>query len=429
MKFTVFTLGCKVNQYESQAVTELFEKLGYGQASAAEIPDVIFINSCSVTAESDRKTRQAVRKYRTKYPNAVIVLMGCMTSAHPATADDLPEADIVIGNHAHAELPALVEQYLRQGQRIIKIGRHEKNEAYSTPSIEGFSEHTRAFMKIEDGCDRFCTYCVIPYARGFVRSRQLDDIKEEALSLAKSGYREVVLVGINLSSYGKDNGLNLYDAVRTVASVDGIDRVRLGSLEPDLMDDTLLNNLKGLDKFCPQFHLSLQSGCDATLKRMNRRYDSAFYYDLISRIRSIFENPAITTDIMVGFAGETTEEFRESLFFAKKVGFAKSHIFAYSRRAGTVADKMPNQVTGAVKQARSREMIEVTRKSENEFLATQCGKIAQVLFETSENDEYVGYTENYTPVRVKSTDNLCGKIIRVKITAAENGYCVGEVIE
>ena len=429
MKFTVFTLGCKVNQYESQAVTELFEALGYGKATATDIPDIVFVNSCSVTAESDRKTRQAVRKYRAKYPNAVIVLMGCMTSAQPSTADELPEADVVIGNKAHNELPALLEQYLRRKQRIVKIGEHKRNEEYFTPQITDFSEHTRAFMKIEDGCDRFCTYCIIPYARGFVRSRSIEDITAEANALAKNGYREIVLVGINLSSYGKDNGLNLYDAVKAVAETSGIERVRLGSLEPDLMDNALLEGLAKIDKFCPQFHLSLQSGCDATLKRMNRHYDSAFYFDLVSRIRKIFVNSAITTDIMVGFPGESEQEFCESLEFVKRVGFAKSHIFAYSRRKGTVADKMSGQLTNAQKAERSKKMIEATTKSETEFLQGQCPSVAEVLFETYENGFSVGYTRNYTPVKVKGSSALCGKIFKVRLSSVEDGGCVGEIIE
>lgn len=428
MKFIITTLGCKVNQYESQAVTELFEKNGYTYAAENEVPDIVFVNSCSVTAESDRKTRQTVRKFRVKYPNAVIVLMGCMTSAHPETADFLPEADIITGNRNHFELPDMIERFLNGKKRIVNIACHTKSEEYITPPITDFSEHTRAFMKIEDGCDCYCAYCIIPYARGFVRSRKLSDIKTEAEALAENGYKEIVLVGINLSSYGKENGLNLYDAVSTVAEVSGIKRVRLGSLEPDLMTDELLLKLKTVKKFCPQFHLSLQSGCDETLKRMNRKYNSEFYYDLITRIRKIFNNAAITTDIMVGFPGETEEEFEKSVLFAQKAEFAKSHIFAYSRRKGTVADKMPNQISNSEKAERSRKMIAVTQYSEIDFLNSQCGKIENVLFETKQGSIYNGYTENYVPVNVKSNTDLCGKILEVKITQVENNCCIGEII-
>ncbi len=429
MKFTVFTLGCKVNQYESQAVAELLEKQGYGQAAFHETPDIVIVNSCSVTAESDRKTRQTVRKFRAKYPNATIVLMGCMTSAHPNTADELPEADIVMGNREHKKLISLINEFSAAKRRIVDVEKHEKNEEYSALSITDFSEHTRAFMKIEDGCDRFCTYCIIPYARGFVRSRDIESIRQEAKDLADNGYREVVLVGINLSSYGKDNGLNLYDAVKAVAETEGIKRVRLGSLEPDLMDDALLENLKTVDKFCPQFHLSLQSGCDATLKRMNRHYDSAFYYDLVSRIRAVFENSAITTDIMVGFAGETAEEFECSLQFAEKVGFAKSHIFAYSRRKGTVADKMSGQISNSEKAERSRRMIDLTKRSEQAFLASQIGKTAKVLIETNDNGWLFGYTENYTPVKLKGSADMCGEIKTVHLQNASDGCVLGKILD
>lgn len=429
MKFTIFTLGCKVNQYESQAVAEILENSGYGQALSHEIPDIVIVNSCSVTAESDRKTRQAVRKYRAKFPGAIIVLMGCMTSAIPETEKELPEADIVIGNSEHFKLLKLIEEFSKTNKRIVDIKRHKKGEAYSDLSVSGFATHTRAFMKIEDGCDRFCTYCIIPYARGFVRSRSIDEIKREALALSLSGYKEIVLVGINLSSYGKDNGLTLFDAVSSVAEIKGIERVRLGSLEPDLMSDTLLKNLKTVDKFCPQFHLSLQSGSDATLKRMNRHYDTAFYYDLVKRIRNTFENSAITTDIMVGFPGETEEEFKESLEFAKKVGFANSHIFAYSRRKGTVADKMPNQISNVDKALRSKQMAELTKKSEGQFLESQCERNARVLFETYQEGFVSGYTENYTYVKAKGEEDFCGKILDIKIISAKEDYVIGEIRE
>ena len=427
MKFTVYTLGCKVNQYESQAVSELFQNNGFALADKNEAPDIVFINSCSVTAESDRKTRQVVRRYRAKYPKAVIVLMGCMTSAHPETADELPEADIVIGNKNHEVLLSKVSGFFAERKRLVEIAKHERNECYHTPTITDFSEHTRAFMKIEDGCDRYCTYCIIPYARGFVRSRDLESIKSEAQALAEKGYKEIVLVGINLSSYGKDNGLNLYDAVKAVADTVGIERVRLGSLEPDLMTDELLYNLSNVEKFCPHFHLSLQSGSDSTLKRMNRRYDTAFYYDLVSRIRAIFKDAAITTDIMVGFAGETEEEFAESLAFAKKVGFASAHIFAYSRRKGTVAEKMSGQVKNAEKQHRSRKMIALTKQSEAQFLSQFVGFTVEVLAETVEGDWVSGYTPNYIAVSFKGDGTLCGKIINIKIISVTEGRLVGEI--
>ncbi len=427
MNISFYTLGCKVNQYETQCLAELFKKSGYTVVDNNVPVDVFVVNSCTVTAESDRKSRQMLRRFRKKNPSAVLVLTGCMPQAFPNVADMLTEADIVAGNTAPADLPGLVEQFFKEGERIVHIGRHEKKEKFNTPSVESFGEHTRAFMKIQDGCDRYCTYCIIPSARGDIRSKSLDDIKVEAQHLADNGFCEVVLVGINLTSFGRDTGYNLCDAVDAVAQVDGIRRVRLGSLEPDHISDTVLERLSGQSKFCPQFHLSLQSGSDATLKRMNRHYDTAFYLDLVNRIRSKFDNAAITTDIMVGFAGESEQEFNENLQFAQKIGFAGAHVFAYSRRAGTVAYGLPNQVSNSDKEKRSREMIKACKVCEQEFLNSQLQKSVNVLFETVDNNIYSGYSENYTPVKLKSDTDLRGKIIRVRLTAAHDGYCEAEI--
>ncbi len=428
MNISFYTLGCKVNQYETQCMTECFTNRGYTVVDNNVPADVFVINSCTVTAESDRKSRQMLRRFRKMNPEAVMVLTGCMPQAFPTDSAALAEADIVSGNTDPALLPQLVEQFMRGGERIVHIGQHMRDEKFNTPSIKQFSEHTRAFMKIQDGCDRYCTYCIIPTARGNIRSRSIEDIEAEARALADAGFCEVVLVGINLTSFGRDTGLNLCDAVDAVARVEGIKRIRLGSLEPDHISDEMLERLSNQDKFCAQFHLSLQSGCDKTLRRMNRHYDSAFYFDLVGRIRKIFKNAAITTDVMVGFAGEDETEFSENLEFAKKVGFAKTHVFAYSRRAGTVAYSLPNQVTRAEKERRSREMIAVTNASEQAFLKNQCGKTFSVLFETEDNNIYSGYTENYTYVKVRSEKNLCGQIADVKLISADNGYCEGELV-
>lgn len=427
MNIAFYTLGCKVNQYETQCMTELFCENGYVLAPSGAVPDVFVINSCTVTAESDRKTRQAVRRARKKYPSAVIVLTGCMPQAFPDDACLLPDADIIVGNTQYTLLPEFVQEFLNSKQQIVRVNKHLPDERFNTPQITTFSEHTRAFMKIQDGCDRYCTYCIIPSARGVIRSKNLEEIKTEAEHLAANGFCEIVLVGINLTSYGRDTGHNICDAVKTVAGVGGIKRIRLGSLEPDHISDEILACLACEPKFCPQFHLSLQSGCDATLKRMNRRYDTAFYYDLVTRIRSAFKNAAITTDIMVGFAGETEQEFRESLAFAKKVKFASAHIFSYSRRRGTVAYNLPNQVTNAEKECRSREMIAATKASSEEFLAMQKGTSAQVLVERKADGFYTGYTENYTPVKILSNTDICGKTVNVKIISADKDYCIGEI--
>lgn len=419
------TLGCKVNQYESEAMREALLNLGHTNDKNSPV-DAVVINSCTVTAESDRKTRQFVRRMRRAYPVAIIVLTGCMVQAFPEEAKNLTEADIIIGNRDISKVIEAIKNY--NSNRIFNVEEHKNGDKYNTICLSNFNERTRAFMKIQDGCDRFCTYCIIPFARGRVRSRAVSDIKFEAERLAKNGFCEIVLVGINLTSYGKGENFDLCDAVDAVCEVDGIKRVRLGSLEPDHITDEMLNRFKSQPKFCPQFHLSLQSGCDETLKRMNRHYDSAFYKDLVNRIRSIFDNAAITTDIMVGFAGETDDEFNDSLTFAKKIGFARAHIFAYSRRSGTVAAGLKAQVSNAEKQARAHIMAEATKQTEIEFLKSQIGNVYPVLFETQENAQAEGYTSNYTRVVVNTQTSLTGQILDVLIKSVKDDYCIGEII-
>ena len=428
MKAAFYTLGCKVNQYETQSMREQLSAFGIDCADSFKDADIVIINSCTVTAESDRKTRQAVRRFRKNCPAAIIVLCGCVPAAFPNIADELPEADIIFSNSGDGKLPHLIKAHLETKERIVDINPHKKGEKYCTPSIKDFSERTRAFVKIEDGCDRFCSYCIIPTARGRVRSRSVEDIKTEVTALSQKGFCEVVLVGINLSAYGKDTGLTLCDAVSAVAEVDGIKRIRLGSLEPDHISEEMLIRLKAEEKFCPQFHLSLQSGCDATLLRMNRHYDAAFYRELVGRIRKIFPDCSITTDIMVGFAGETEEDFEASVRFAYEIGFAKAHIFSYSRRKGTRADTYDNQVESAVKAKRSQIMITECGKCEKKFIESQIGRIFPVLFEQYENGFCEGYTPNYTRVRVKSDKSICGQILDVKLLSREGECCIGEII-
>ncbi len=419
------TLGCKVNQYETEAMREALQNLGHTNDKSLPI-DAVIINSCTVTAESDRKTRQLVRRMRRQYPNAIIALTGCMVQAFPDEANNLLDADIVIGNRDVSKIVNAINQY--DNKRIFEISEHRSGDLYNTIGLSSFNERTRAFMKIQDGCDRFCTYCIIPFARGRVRSRSVTEIKNEAKRLANNGFGEIVLVGINLTSYGKGENFDLCDAIDAVCEVDGIKRVRLGSLEPDHITDEMLSRMKAQPKFCPQFHLSLQSGCDNTLKRMNRHYDTRFYEDLVKRIHAIFTDAAITTDIMVGFAGETDEEFHESVEFAKKIGFARAHIFAYSRRSGTVAAGLKTQVSNAEKQRRARLMTEATKQTETEFLKAQIGNVYPVLFESQDNAVAQGYTPNYTRVIVNTNQTLSGEIKEVLVKSVVNDYCVGEII-
>lgn len=425
MNILFHTLGCKVNQYETEAMREALLNWGHTNDKNLSV-DAVIINSCTVTAESDRKTRQLVRRMRRENPNAIIALTGCMVQAFPDEAKKITEADIVIGNRDVTKIVNAINSY--DNKRVFEIDKHQNGDSYNTIGLSKFNERTRAFMKIQDGCDRFCTYCIIPFARGRIRSRAVSDIKAEAQRLAANGYSEIVLVGINLTSYGKGEDYNICDAVDAVCEVNGIKRVRLGSLEPDHITDEMLNRFKIQPKFCPQFHLSLQSGCDATLKRMNRHYDSAFYEDLVNRIRNTFTDAAITTDIMVGFAGETDDEFNQSLNFAQKIGFARAHIFAYSRRSGTVAAGLKNQVSTTEKQLRSHQMAEITKQTEIEFLKSQIGNVYPVLFENQENGVAEGYTPNYTRVIIDTEKALTGQIYDVLIKSVQDDYCVGELI-
>ena len=427
MKVTFYTLGCKVNQYETEAMREAFAAAGHMPVPNSAPFDAAVINSCTVTAESDRKTRQILHKVRRENPEAIIILTGCMVQAFSEEARELTDADIVCGNTDVKKTVEYAERFLKDGERIFEVSEHKKTERFNTPVLSSFAERTRAYMKIEDGCDRYCTYCIIPTARGSVRSKPLAEIAAEAETLSRAGFSEIVLVGINLTSYGKGENIDICDAVEAAARPDGIKRVRLGSLEPDHISDNVLERLKAQKKFCPQFHLSLQSGCDETLKRMNRHYDTAFYRDLVSRIRAVFEDASITTDVMVGFAGETEEEFSKSLAFVKEIGFAKTHVFAYSRRRGTVAYGLPAQITRAEKAERSRRMIETALACEEEFLKGLIGKTEYVLFETAEKGFAEGYTPNYSRVRVKSDEPHTGEILPVKIISAEKECCIGEI--
>lgn len=427
MKVQFYTLGCKVNQYESEAMGELFEKRGYTVVGENEPADIVIINSCTVTAESNRKTRQTVRKARRKNSQAVIVLTGCMAQAFPDEAAKIVEADIVVGNKNEDKIPGLCERFIAERKAMHIFEEHETGEKITDFTVTGFSEHTRSYIKIEDGCNRFCSYCIIPYARGRVRSKSVGAIAAEAEGLSRSGYKEIVLVGINLSAYGQDTGAGLCDAVLAAAAPEGIERVRLGSLECDQISDDALLKLSECKEFCPQFHLSLQSGCDRTLREMNRKYDTAFYRDLVERIRRIFPDASITTDIMVGFPGESDEDFKESCDFVRETGFARSHVFIYSEREGTPAARRHDAVDKSVRAERAHIMGDICKQCERDFLKAQCGKTEKVLFETESDGYWEGYTGNYTRVKVKSAGDLEGKILPVVLTAANEDYCIGEL--
>lgn len=430
MKVSVITLGCKVNQYESQVLLNRLLAEGFTLSAPAEQSDVVILNTCTVTSMSDRKARQALHRARRDNPDAVLIVTGCLPQAFPEIAEQLTEADIVLGNSNRSSLLPDLQKFLTNRQRIIDIMPHVRGERFESMRADRFFERTRAFVKIEDGCNRYCSYCIIPYARGPVRSKPLDELRRELREIAENGYREVVLTGINLPAYGQDLGLTLCDAVEAACVPEGIRRVRLGSLEPELLDETVIARLKKQPKLCPQFHLSLQSGCDGTLKRMNRHYTTSEYRQIVCNLRREFSNAAITTDIMVGFPGETEEEFQKSLAFLEEIGFAKAHVFAYSRRPGTAADRAPDQVEPQIKEERSRRMIAAAQKKRREFLKSQCGLTEPVLFERQcAAGLYDGYTANYTPVKVPSGKDLCGRILPVRITGDLDDFCQAELTD
>lgn len=430
MKAAFYTLGCKVNQYETQVMQKQFSEQGYQIVAFESEADIYVINSCTVTAMGDKKSRQMIRRLKREHPEALVALTGCFPQAFPEEAASVSEADIIMGARGRKELLRLIEKALLKKERLIQITPHTNDEPFEPMQAEKFSNHTRAFVKIEDGCDRYCSYCVIPRARGRVRSKPLADLQRELEQLAENGYQEIVLVGINLSSYGKEWGKHcLADAVKTACAVSGIERVRLGSLEPELLTEEDFTQMAQESKFCPQFHLSLQSGCDNILKQMNRQYTTNEYEALVKKIRMLFENPSITTDVMVGFPGEEKEDFLQSCKFVSKIEFSKVHVFSYSPRGGTRAAKMPEQVSQEIKDKRNQEMVLAAKAGQERFLAGQIGLIHEVLFESSpEPGTATGYTKNYTRVFVKSNEMLSGEIRKVRVIQAENDHCIAELL-
>ena len=430
-KAALHNLGCKVNAYETEAMQQMLEEAGYEIVPFSEKADVYVINTCSVTNMADRKSRQMLHRAKKRNPDAAVVAAGCYVQTKEDEAKCDEAIDILIGNNQKKELVERLDAFFAgRGEKVEAVVdiNHEK-QAFEELTLDHAAEHTRAFIKVQDGCNQFCSYCIIPYARGRVRSKSLEDLKAELIQVAANGYREVVLVGINLSAYGLDEDFDLADAVECACSVDGIDRVRLGSIEPERMDKEMIARLAAQPKFCPQFHLSLQSGCDNTLKAMNRHYNCAEYAEIVTNLRNAFENSSMTTDVMVGFAGETEEDFNASLKFVKSIGFAKVHIFPYSRRKGTVADKAPNQIDPQIKEQRAKIMEQVCDETRREFLKDQVGLCESVLVERLRHGYLEGYTKNYTPVHINSEDtSLCGKIIDVKITKSFDDYCDAELV-
>ena len=430
------TFGCKVNQYETENIKEEFQKRGYAVSEDFLQADICLVNTCTVTAQSDLKCRQLVRKIKKSNPDCILVLAGCFPQAFSQKAEELTECDIIVGSNNKREIPDLTEEFLKNKQRIIKINTHTKGETIEPMSNSG-GDKTRAYIKIQDGCDQRCTYCIIPDARGHICSKPLNDIKSEVSELVKSGHKEIILTGINLCCYGRDfkDGTRLIDAIETACSCKGDYRVRLSSLEPELITENDIKRMALLEKLCPHFHLAMQSGCDNTLNKMGRHYDTKRYKYLCDKFREYFPHCALTTDIMVGFPGETEEDFNNSLLFTEEISFADSHIFPYSRRPGTPADKFSGQLDKKTKHERAAKMSEVCEKGKAAYLKSMIGKTVKVLFEKETSPEwYQGHSPEYVLVKVKreNPDNSLKRCFKnVKITDCDNECCYGmfDVIE
>ncbi len=427
MKAAFYTLGCKVNQYETEYMAELLRNAGFEIVKENEEADYYIVNSCTVTATADQKTRKSIRKFKRNHPNSTVILTGCMPQAFPKEAKKLIEADIVFSNKNDGDILSLINEYNLNKNRLIKIEEHKAGDTFWDCSIDRFHERIRAFVKIEDGCDRFCSYCIIPKSRGRVRSKSLDMLKNEIETLSNAGIKEIVLVGINLSAYGKGENFNIVDAVKICNENDKIKRIRLGSLEPDHLTDEVIDGLAKCEKLCPQFHISLQSGCDKTLKSMNRHYTADEYKALCDKLRSSFENASLTTDIMVGFNDETELDFNESLDFVKAIAFEKVHVFPYSERVGTAASKRGDNVSKQEKERRAAVMIEETEKIRHDYLKKLVGTNEKVLFENEiEPNLFQGYTKSYLPVRMKYNRNIVGEELEVKIIDYTDEFCIAE---
>ena len=433
MKAALHNLGCKVNAYETEAMQQILEEAGYEIVPFSEYADVYVINTCSVTNMADRKSRQMLHRAKKQNPDAIVVGAGCYVQTKEAQALVDESIDIVIGNNKKHELVPLLREYEASHRKMACVAdiNHEK-QAYEELSLSRTAEHTRAFIKVQDGCNQFCTYCIIPFARGRVRSRELPDVLQEIRTLAKSGYREVVLTGIHLSSYGVDNGESLLHLIKAVHELEGIERIRLGSLEPRIVTDAFAKRLSELPKICPHFHLSLQSGCDTVLSRMNRRYDTAEYEVGCALLRRYFEHPAITTDVIVGFPGETDEEFETTERYLERIHFYEMHIFQYSRREGTKAAAMPDQVPEAVKKERSEKLLALGHRMSEEFRRYYLGRQVTALLEEEflydGKRYYTGYTKEYVKVAVETEKDLSNTFVTgtLKTQLTEDIYLLVE---
>ncbi|MEG0050620.1 MAG: tRNA (N(6)-L-threonylcarbamoyladenosine(37)-C(2))-methylthiotransferase MtaB [Terrisporobacter sp.] len=434
-KVAFYTLGCKVNQYETEAMLEMFKKDGYEQVGSEDYADVYVINTCTVTHMSDRKSRQYIRRMKKKNPDAIIAVVGCYSQVSPEEILEIEEVNLVMGTNERRTIVGEIKKLeeVQGAKKASTVDDIMKVRAFEEIEISQSNGRTRAFMKIQDGCDRFCTYCIIPYARGGkVRSRDMESIVNEARTLSENGYEEIVLTGIHVASYGKDVrdcNVNLLDVIKSINEIDGIKRIRTSSVEPILFTDEFVNEVSEMKKVMPHYHLSLQSGCSETLKRMNRRYTTAEYKEIVDKLRREIPNVVITTDVIVGFPGETEEEFEETYNFLKEIELSQMHIFKYSPRKGTKAADMENQVDPQTKHSRSERLLNLNKENFRKFASKMIGKEFEVLFEQKVGDNrYEGLTPNYLKTIVSSENDISGKILKVKITEVKDEHIEGILV-
>lgn len=430
MRIAFYTLGCKVNQYETQALEQLVTQRGHTLVPFDGEADAYVINTCSVTVVSDKKSRQVIRRARKTAPDAILAVCGCYSQTHPDDMDKL-EVDLVAGTGDRTGFVDLLEQTWRQHKSITALDDPFQRRTFETLPAGGLEGRTRAMLKIEDGCVNFCSYCIIPYARGRIRSLPIADCAAQAKALVEAGYQEIVLTGIEISSWGQDleEKPSLIDAVEAICqAVPTHIRVRLGSLEPRTITEDFCRRCAALENLCPHFHLSMQSGCDTVLQRMNRKYDSARYYESVTLLHEVYDRPAITTDLIVGFPGETEEEFQQTLDFIQKCGFAAMHIFPYSRRPGTPAAKMSGQIPNAVKEERAHRAAAIAQAMEYAYLDSFVGETVPALFEEERDGLWLGHTTRYCQVGVTSSTPLHNQLRQVRLTGREGTLLTGELV-
>jgi threonylcarbamoyladenosine tRNA methylthiotransferase MtaB len=428
-KVALYTLGCRVNKYETEAITEAFLKHGYMVVDFDSFADVYIINTCTVTNMSDKKSRQMIRRVKKINPEAVVAAVGCYAQVAPEEVSKIHGVDIIVGTKDKDKLAKIVDDFLVDKKQIIHVEDILNFREFEEIEIDEYQDKTRAFLKIQDGCDRYCSYCLIPYARGPVRSREPQNIINEVKKLSRNGFKEIILSGIHVASYGKDlKNVSLIDIIEKINNINGIERIRIGSVEPMFFKTDVIERLSKIDKFCPHFHLSLQSGCDATLERMNRKYTTEEYFNTVKAIRQYFLEASITTDIIVGFPGETDDEFNTTYEFLKQIKLSKMHIFKFSPRKGTKAEAFVNQISPEVKEVRSNALLELDREYEKTFISKYLGREMKVLFEHGISGIFNGYTTNYVKVSVKSDVDLAGTLQNVKLIDVENDYANGIII-